>query len=120
MGIKLSLGFMKEKSRELCVLGRREITERKGGRGRKGGERMEGKAHVEEGLAGMEDIVGMRAICESDGPSQTEWKSTELAGNIEAWGGSEVVGKVSGNQEDTKRETENGGSKKNADVDDLN
>ncbi|APA12042.1 hypothetical protein sscle_08g068120 [Sclerotinia sclerotiorum 1980 UF-70] len=93
---------------------------RDSGRGRKGGERMEGKAHVEEGLAGMEDIVGMRAICESDGPSQTEWKSTELAGNIEAWGGSEVVGKVSGNQEDTKRETENGGSKKNADVDDLN
>ncbi|CAD6445622.1 ca67d2aa-0906-4ba5-b4e6-c63504471945-CDS [Sclerotinia trifoliorum] len=81
---------------------------------------MEGKAHVEEGLAGMEDIAGMRAIRESDGPGPTDWKSTRLTRNIEASGGSENVGRVAGNQEDAKRETENRSSEKSADVDDMN
>ncbi|KAJ8066787.1 hypothetical protein OCU04_004175 [Sclerotinia nivalis] len=100
------------------------------GRGRNGGERVEGKAnaeaastgkvHVEQGLAGMEDIEGMRAIHESDGPGPTEWKSTELTKKVEALGGTANVGKATGNQEDTKRKKENGGSEKSANVDDVN
>ncbi|KAF7853230.1 hypothetical protein EAF04_010732 [Stromatinia cepivora] len=100
------------------------------GRVRKGGERAEGKenakatsteeAHVEKkGSGDMQDVQGMRAIHESDGPSPTEWKITELTRKVEASDGSENVGKVTRNHADAKRNKESGGSEKSEDVDNV-